>query len=591
MESWRMLQRDKIQPDAAQYDLVIIGAGAAGLAAAVSYAQARQGCADPAHLASDRGLDDGNGIAHEADGADPEHLDSGHGLDNGKGIAHETGGTDPAQSASDRGRDDDMGAAETRAGSRVLLLDRNAQVGRKLLATGNGRCNLTNRAATGFAETVAFFESLGLLLTEDDEGRYYPMSRQAVSVQNALLSEAERLGVELALNVKAISVGIDVDGTDGKSGVHGENGFVVVVAENLETSKKNSSAHGSQKMAQRLQKTNQTHGSREITQAAHESQKTVRTKQLIIATGGQAGAQYGSLGDGYRFARRLGHRVRSTRPVLVPLVYPDRARQEFAMLKGVRIRAEVALLRRAHGDIGQTGQADCRILAKDKGEVQFTGDGISGICIFNLSRYIRDGAIESASGSEDRVEPLGAEGLVGASSAEDRMEPPCLEDRAKSFDAKDHMAPSGAGTLMSDLYVRMDLAPDISKKSLVDLLTTGRVAGLQGILPVALADFIGTRADGVMAAAHMIKHFEIPIAGTKGWKEAQVTSGGVEMGEIDESRMMSHIVSGLYFAGEVLDFDAPSGGYNLDFAWNSGMRAGQSAAQNMALTNASRDFA
>lgn len=564
-----------------QYDLVIIGAGAAGLAAAISYGRTRcggdSGMTAPVAIAYGRTQRDGaDGCA--AEGSDSAHPVQDCEMDNGNDVGRKARRDDPLQ---------EMDRLDVRTGDRVLLLERNTEAGKKLLATGNGRCNLANRTAEGFQETVDFFESLGLLLTEDDQGRYYPMSRQAASVRDALVSEVERLGIELALGVKATSVKVMENSTRNESGRStinvmdgssenskgSENSFVIMLEESHPATKGNLPAHGSQTVAQNSRGSQKKRWEKTAL-TERESHKLIRTKRLIIATGGQAGPQYGSVGDGYRFARRLGHCVHSTRPVLVPLVYPDDARQALAVLKGVRIRAEVVLLRdEGEGFSEDFGEAGRRIIAVDKGEVQFTGDGISGICIFNLSRYMRDD--EDASGVARRGELLETDmSDVGDHAGQSNL-------GAGANSRRDAVSTDSPQTRR--LYVHLDLAPEVSETALADLLLANRAAGLAGIVPAALADFIAERTEGAASAAHMIKHFEVPVSGTKGWKEAQVTSGGVMLEEIDASRMASRAIPGLYFAGEVLDFDGPSGGYNLDFAWHSGIRAGISAAFDFTL--------
>jgi predicted Rossmann fold flavoprotein len=353
----------------------------------------------------------------------------------------------------------------------VIMLDANDEAGKKIAATGNGRCNLTNTAADGYARTKAFFESLGVIIEADGEGRAYPLNRQAASVRRTLITEIENLGAEL-LTATRVS---DIQRCDDR--------FAVSAESKAATATKFSAG------------------------------------RVIIAAGGQSMPRYGNLGDGFRLAGKLGHSINSILPVLVPVVYGAKEKQIFAKLKGVRARARVRLM------------SEDAAIADEIGEVQFTDYGISGICVFNLSRHMR--------GHRDRI------------------------------------------------AVRMDFAPEMSESEVVALLNAGRAAGMNGLVNSALANcfdaLIAAGNDGEYAsgggAAALVKRLTIPISGTKGWKEAQVTSGGVPLTEVCADTLESIKTPGLYFAGEVLDYDGPSGGYNLDWAWNTGITAGEAAAR------------
>ena len=224
-----------------------------------------------------------------------------------------------------------------RAGAKVTVLEQNKQAGKKLLVTGNGRCNLTNRNqelshyrgsspefietalnAFGLTETLDFFRSLGIV-TRDREDYLYPYSDQASSVADALRIEAEHLRVKLALNTRA-------------KRICRENGRFLV----------------------------ETPG------------WTYEGDALILAAGSCAAPETGSDGSGYSFAKAMGHRVIEPLPALVQLRSKE---PEFPKLKGLRMEAGVSLF---SGEV---------LLAEDRGEVQFTEYGLSGIPVFQVSRY------------------------------------------------------------------------------------------------------------------------------------------------------------------------------------------------------------
>ncbi len=354
----------------------------------------------------------------------------------------------------------------------VRLLEKNSILGRKLLATGNGRCNLTNTNCRESEATLRFFAEFGLLTRSEAEGRVYPYSEQAAAVQEALINELRNLKVEVVSNVEVQAI------------EKANPGFHIISGKNRYYS-----------------------------------------ETVILTTGGKAGPQYGSTGDGYRFAKALGHHVVRPKPSLVQMVSD---RTFFKEIKGVRAKGQVELLR------------GVEVVDREAGEIQFTEDGLSGICIFNLSKEYALGDI-----------------------------------------------------------ISIDLFPDYSEETLEDMfinrkltLHSRRLAEFfdgmlnKKLIPVLLAELsldinrkaAGLSRENITNMVSLMKNWKIPITGTKGWKDAQVTAGGVDLAEIDLNTMGSVLVPNLYFAGEVLNVDEKCGGYNLQWAWSSGIIAGKSAA-------------
>jgi predicted flavoprotein YhiN len=361
----------------------------------------------------------------------------------------------------------------------VLMIDSQAEAGKKILATGNGRCNLSNVKADGYEQLRLFFEGLGVLIYTDESGRAYPHSRQASVVRDALVFEAERLGTEFLLSAK---VNLLAPGD--------EDDFIV---ETEAVQVKGSSV-------------------------AKNAQAQFRARQVIVATGGKACPVYGNFGDGFRFARKLGIEVTPIRPALVPLVYTAEGKKSLSVLKGVRARVDVVLL------------SDDHPVATASGEVQFTDYGLSGICIFDLSRYL---------------------GKTGGDKTEGQVS--CPDGR------------QGNGHRYE---VQIDFAPGISCGSVRDLLERDAVAGLAGVVDKKLAAIL---------KPEQVKRFTVPVSGTRGWKDAQITAGGVSMNALDAGHYEVTSAPGLFFAGEVCDYDGPSGGFNLDHAFTSGLAAGSRA--------------
>ena len=363
-------------------------------------------------------------------------------------------------------------------GLRTVVLERNEEPAKKLYATGNGRCNISNIKAPDDERLRSFLSEVLGLETVEEEGRVYPRSMEAASVVEALVSGAERASAEIVCGAKAESVS------------RSENVFSV-----------------------------KTEDGREYV-----------SRCLILACGGKAGIQYGCYGDGYKMAKSLGHCIIKPIPALDAMVCAE----DLEPLHGVRAQALAALSKESGVTCGSEfcsiyasrnteeaagGSAVASLPAAEQGEVQFTKNGISGIPVMDLSRYLRLEAGSVFTLSLDFFPELSAEEL-------DRL----LEDRRRRF-----------GT------------------------------GLKGLLPEKLAEYIeepGRERSAKALAFH--------ITGTRGWKTAQVTCGGVPLTEIDPDTMQSKICEGLFITGELLDYDGPCGGYNLNWALRTGLAAGKS---------------
>lgn len=234
-------------------------------------------------------------------------------------------------------------------------------------------------------------------------------------------------------------------------------------------------------------------------------------RRLVAAVGGKAGIQYGCYGEGYRWAQYLGHSLEKPIPALVPL----ECAESLEKLHGVRVKAAVSLL--------CCGEEICR----DEGEVQFTKDALSGICVMNLSGKVRLGPDKSYA-------------------------------------------------------LAMDLFPEYAEDELTALLENRQDAEeslFAGLLPEKLQTWLdaqlGKARRTPQTAAAAAKNVKFTVIGTKGWKDAQVTAGGIPLSELNAQTFESLLVPGLYFVGEITDYDGPCGGYNLSYAWHSAMAAGK----------------
>jgi predicted Rossmann fold flavoprotein len=377
-----------------------------------------------------------------------------------------------------------------RNNQKVILIERNNMLGKKLLATGNGKCNFSNMFCSskdyfdkekfvensfnifGVKETLKFFRELGVLEREEAEGRIYPFSNQATAILDALRFEIESLNMKVMLSTKVNKI-----------------------------AKKN------QQFSVLL-----------------ENGQEILGDRVILSTGGNAGPVYGSTGDGFKFAIELGHIVNKTRPALTKLICRE---SYFAKLKGVRARGKVTVANNNNDDEHS-----------DIGEIQFTENGISGICVFNISRFV-----------------LGPSTIATIDLFPDFTEAELYEILRKRIKT------------IGDRPISMLLNGMINSK----------------ITPVLLNEINVDRStkevkdidENLMCKIVLkLKNWNLKIAGTSDFMDAQTTVGGIKLEEVNENTLESKITPGLFFAGEILDVDAKCGGYNLQWAWTSGYVAG-----------------
>ena len=374
--------------------------------------------------------------------------------------------------------------------NRVILIEKQARVGKKLLSTGNGCCNLSNTdlssdnyfgADVSFASpalnrfgldaTLAFFASLGLLTRAEESGKIYPYSLQAGSVLDVLRFAMERPNIEVRCDIVALSASRKGDGF-----------------------------------------------------AVETSSGRIYAAKLIIACGGAAAPKLGGTMDGYELLKLLGHSRTAIYPSLVQIktdnTYPR-------ALKGIKTDAMVSVL--------SGNQTICDSL----GEILFTEYGLSGPAIFEISRFV---------------------------STE--------KDLSISLDL---MPEHGNSDIYDLLFKRRKNAENLSCENFLTGFLNKRLgqtvlkyAGIPLALPCSsLTD------DMLHKTVISIKGFQLPITGTTGFENAQVTAGGIRTSEFYSETLESRVCHNLFAAGEVLDIDGRCGGYNLQWAWSSGMLAGK----------------
>ncbi len=387
-----------------------------------------------------------------------------------------------------------MFAAITAAkrGGKVLLLERNDRLGKKLLITGKGRCNVTNdcteqeilqntprngrflySAMTAFSpeKTKAFFEERGCALKTERGNRVFPVTDKAMSVLECLQKELRKLGVTVkTARVKHILT---------------EDGHVTGV---------------------------------------ETQNEKIFAKWVILATGGASYPTTGSTGDGYAMASELGHTIIPAEGSLVPL---ETAGSDAQDMQGLSLRNCGVKLLNAKG----------KVLYKDFGELLFTHFGVSGPTVLSASCHLK------------------GEGCKLVIDLKPALEESKLDDR-----------------ILRDLDMYQNR---VMENALTDLLP-------RSMIPVVLRRL---EIDPNMQAnsltkqkrrelVQLLKNFSLEITGKRPVAEAIITSGGVKVSEIDPKTMESKKVPGLYFAGEIIDCDAYTGGFNLQIAWATAYAAG-----------------
>ena len=390
-----------------------------------------------------------------------------------------------------------LSAAEAAPHAKITILEGLDRVGKKILATGNGRCNLSNESISPDCyhterpdrlerfltrmptETaVEFFRRQGLLCASDEAGRLYPYCRQASMVLDVLRLALERSGVRIECGCRVAEISC-------------KNGRFTVKSE----------AGGS-----------------------------YRGDAVILTTGGKAAPSQGVTGVGYTLAKRFGHHCTALYPALVPLRSSHSALKG---LKGIRVQCRAALL---DGD---------REAACEQGELQFADYGLSGIPAMQLSCYLgklRGNGRRAV--SIDFFPELSAEELHTI-----------LAQRAASY---------GTETLET-LFLGL-----IHKRVLYAVM---KDIGI-GPLSRTGSELKAKEIDRLTTA---LKGWLLSVEGTLAWEQAQVTGGGIALDEISDT-FESLRQPGLYLAGELLDVTGTCGGYNLHWAWCSGMAAGRAAA-------------
>ena len=368
----------------------------------------------------------------------------------------------------------------------TVIIERQARVGKKLLATGNGRCNITNRNASPEHyqgdETIIksvlerfspndcekFFARIGILFRDEDDGRVYPYSNQASTVLDGMRLNCERLGIS------------EICGFEIKQ-IKKNNGFFSVISENI----------------------------------------TVQAENIVFSTGSKASSSLGANDSGYRLLQNFGINSTSLKPALCPVV----TKEKYKNLKGVRAKGTVTLF-----------DGDKKIIFRE-GEIQFTDYGISGICVFDISRFVSD-----------------------------CKNPKIFVDVMKEY-SENHLCDylfkcrkifANAGDILTGAL----------NKKLAQVIVQNCGVSQKTCRELSESD--------IKKLAHAVKNFTFTPLKSEDYSNAQVCAGGITSKYVYPETLMSKTVKNLYICGEMLDADGECGGYNLHFAFGSGILVGKS---------------
>ncbi|MFH1643084.1 MAG: NAD(P)/FAD-dependent oxidoreductase [Patescibacteria group bacterium] len=387
-------------------------------------------------------------------------------------------------------------------GAKVLLIEKNRKLGKKLLLTGKGRCNLTQAefdtrkfiekfgkkgrflfsplSIFGIKETIDFFEKRGLRIKIERGQRAFPENDKSESVLSVLKKYLRDNGVAIMTGAKVLKF--------------------------------------------RKQKNN-------IRGVLLAPKKEILAKNFIIATGGKSYPETGSTGSGIQWAKTLGHSISDLSPVLTPIVIDDAWVKD---LKGLALKnIEISVIQKKKKE------------AKFFGEMLFTHFGVSGPIILDMSKLV--GKLLKKGGV---VLSFDLKPALDEQKLDKRLQRDFIKYSKKSFNnSLDDLLPKRM------IPVIINLSGIDEKKRISEITKEER-----------------------QKLVKLLKNLKVKVKKLCGFKMAIVTSGGVNLDEIDSRSMKSKIINNLFFAGEVIDLDGPTGGYNLQLCWTTGYVAGESAA-------------
>ena len=409
-----------------------------------------------------------------------------------------------------------MMAAITSAenGNNVTLLEKKERLGRKLLITGKGRCNITSSlpidkfiqnvpgngqflysAFKNYTNTdiIAFLKDEGLEVKEERGNRIFPITDKSLDVLKCFTKRLKELNVKIEYNMKVTEIAPKDEG-----------GKLKVIAVEMDKN-------------------------------IHKD-KVFEAEKVILATGGKSYPLTGSTGDGYEIATKLGHTITKIRPSLVPLESFD-----------INMCKELQGLSLRNVKIQLKDKEKNKLIYEDFGEMLFTHFGVSGPTILSSSAHlVRYENIDELLKNKKIILNIDFKPALSGEKLDERILRDFNEFKNKQF--KNSL----------DKLLPQKLIPVIIEKS--------------GINPDKKVNEINKKERHRLV--NLLKNFEVTIKGFRPIDEAIITSGGINIKEINPKTMESKLVEGLYFAGEIIDVDAYTGGFNLQIAYSTGYVAG-----------------
>ena len=387
-------------------------------------------------------------------------------------------------------------------GKRVTILEKNNIIGKKILVTGNGRCNYFNQdqniehyrsenpellekliTKSNLEKVLQFFEEIGIE-PKIKNGYYYPYSNQAESIQNALITEINNLDIEIKNEIEVKEIKKQNDK------------FIITTNE-----------------------------------------QSITADIVIIATGSKSAPKTGSDGIGYEICKKLGHTIIKPLPALVQLKGNEKYFKEW---NGIRADVTISLYE------------DNKHIAQETGEIQLTDYGISGICVMNLSGRVARGLYN---GKKEYVKINFLNGL--------NLQTP--DQFIEFMNKRNNTMKNRTISELLEGIINYKLVNVLLKKSKIQNNTKWNQLLEQQKIEIA----------------KNIVELKIEITDTNSYDKSQVCSGGIPLNEIDTNTMESKKVKGLYIIGELLDCDGDCGGYNLTWAWITGMIAGNHVGEDI----------
>ncbi len=409
-------------------------------------------------------------------------------------------------------------------GAKVLVLEKNEELGKKLLISGGGRCNLTNAnpnhrefvskygkkgdflftpfSVFGVKDTIKYFNDLGLKTKVEAGFRVFPESNNSADVLNVLVKRARELGVKFKLSAEVEKL-------------------------NKKTLKKEGQA-------------------KKITSVVLKSGEEILAHKFILTTGGMSHPETGSTGDGFKWLKEIGHKVAQANPSLVPIKVSNPWVSELAGISLDNIGISVWTAR---------DRVFQKALNK-KGRILFTHNGLSGPTILNMSKSIgelleysdnRQPATLTAGEVREVLISLDFFSGVGLDQMHEMMKKVFEEHVNKKV--KNLSFNEVPGKIFDLILKQLEIDPEWEINEI--------------------------RREERLALIEKFKKFEMTVAGLLGFDKAIITSGGLDLNEVDFKTMGSKLYNNLYFAGDILDFDRLSGGFSLQLCWTTGYIAGK----------------